>query len=148
MSEMKDWRRMLTEIGGYENGMIGVPASAVREMIEDIDCQQAEIARLTGKLEAANGLSPEYHAECFRHKATQESLDGCTQRVAKLAASLTLANARADAAERDALERAAKICWALSDEYSDRDDMLSEQGMAQRCAYAIRAAITAEREGE
>lgn len=37
------------------------------------------------------------------------------------------------------LEEAAKVCWELSDDLSHRDDMLSEQGMAQRCATVIRS---------
>lgn len=41
----------------------------------------------------------------------------------------------------EALEEAVRICWVASDELVDRDDMTSEQGMAQHCAAAIRARI-------
>ena len=39
-------------------------------------------------------------------------------------------------------ERAVAAAWALSDTLSGRDDMLSEQGMVQRCAAIIRALTT------
>jgi len=34
---MNDYRKMLEEIGGYENEMIAVPAGAVREMVSEIE---------------------------------------------------------------------------------------------------------------
>lgn len=37
------------------------------------------------------------------------------------------------------IDECAKACWGLSDDLSHRDDMLSEQGMAQRCATVIRS---------
>ena len=34
---MKNYRKMLEEVGGYENELIGVPAATVRDMIDEIE---------------------------------------------------------------------------------------------------------------
>jgi hypothetical protein len=49
---MKDWRRMLTEVGGYDNALIGVPAGAVREMIDEIDALRAAVERAVAERDA------------------------------------------------------------------------------------------------
>jgi hypothetical protein len=49
---MKDWRRMLTEVGGYDNALIGVPAGAVREMIDEIDALRAAVERVVAERDA------------------------------------------------------------------------------------------------
>ena len=37
----KSWREQLTEIGGYENELIGVPAGSVRKIIQELeDCRE------------------------------------------------------------------------------------------------------------
>ena len=41
---MKDWRIMLKAIGGYDNEMIGVPSGGVKEMVEDIESLQKQLA--------------------------------------------------------------------------------------------------------
>ena len=44
---MKDWRKMLEGIGGYDNEMIGVPSGGVKEMVEDIESLQQQLANAT-----------------------------------------------------------------------------------------------------
>jgi hypothetical protein len=44
---MKNWRKMLTDIGGYTNELTSVPASSVREMIDDIDGLKAQLELVT-----------------------------------------------------------------------------------------------------
>ena len=44
------WREKLTEIGGYENDLLGVPAGAVRKIIAELeDCREENI-RLTKRI--------------------------------------------------------------------------------------------------
>ena len=40
---MKDWRKMLEDIGGYKNELTAVPASAVKEMILDIELMRSQL---------------------------------------------------------------------------------------------------------
>jgi hypothetical protein len=42
--EMKDWRKMLEGIGGYDNEMIGVPSGGVKEMVDDIESLKQQLA--------------------------------------------------------------------------------------------------------
>jgi len=37
----KDWRKMLTELGGWDNELLSVPAGAVREIIEEVEALRA-----------------------------------------------------------------------------------------------------------
>jgi hypothetical protein len=41
---MKDWRKMLEGIGGYDNEMIVVPSGGVKEMVDDIEEIQQQLA--------------------------------------------------------------------------------------------------------
>lgn len=41
---MKDWRKMLEGIGGYDNEMIGVPSGGVKEMVDDIESLKQQLA--------------------------------------------------------------------------------------------------------
>jgi hypothetical protein len=40
---MTNWRKQLEEIGGYDNELIGVPAGAVRKMIDEIESLRAVV---------------------------------------------------------------------------------------------------------
>ena len=53
VERLRGWRRKLQEVGGYENGLVGIPAEGVRKTIDDceqaadlLEHQAAEIARL------------------------------------------------------------------------------------------------------
>ena len=41
---MKDWRKMLRDVGGYNNDMLGIPASGVKEMVIEIESLRAQLA--------------------------------------------------------------------------------------------------------
>jgi hypothetical protein len=43
-TEQKDWRKMLTDIGGYENEMVSVPAGGVRSIIDEVEMLRARVA--------------------------------------------------------------------------------------------------------
>jgi len=45
MVSEKSWREKLEEVGGYKNGLLGIPAHSVREMIDEIERLTAEVAR-------------------------------------------------------------------------------------------------------
>ena len=80
---MKDWRKMLTDVGGYDNSLLGIPAMGVREIIEDIESlraqlaeKDAEIARIqelhTGLMKNADQMNDELRAEIARLRAVGE----------------------------------------------------------------------------
>ena len=37
-----NWRQQLTDLGGYENELVGVPAGAVRKMVDEIERLRAD----------------------------------------------------------------------------------------------------------
>lgn len=43
MSEQKNWRQMLQQIGGWDNEFVPVPSGPVREMIEEIEALRAKL---------------------------------------------------------------------------------------------------------
>lgn len=45
MSE-KSWREKLTDVGGYDNELLGIPAGGVREMVDEIERLSAEVKSL------------------------------------------------------------------------------------------------------
>ena len=42
----KNWRAMLTALGGYDNDLVPVPAGGVREIISDVEALTTEVAEL------------------------------------------------------------------------------------------------------
>ena len=61
----KDWRKMLNEIGGYENEFTAVAAGSVREMIDEIDRLRAELAQAQAALREAGVLTDEQVREAL-----------------------------------------------------------------------------------
>jgi len=55
---MKNYRKMLMEIGAYENGMIGIPASTVIKMNEELEKFRIVITNLN-ELECSCGAAYE-----------------------------------------------------------------------------------------
>lgn len=49
---MKDYRKMLEEVGGYENEMTAIPAGAVREMVAEIEQLRDAVKFYGGEAEA------------------------------------------------------------------------------------------------
>ena len=41
---MKNWRKMLVDIGGYDNELVGVPSGGVKEMVEEIESLREQLA--------------------------------------------------------------------------------------------------------
>ena len=46
MNTPTNWRQQLTDLGGYENEMLGVPAGGVRKMVDEIEQLRAKLAAL------------------------------------------------------------------------------------------------------
>jgi hypothetical protein len=72
---MKDWRRMLTEVGGYDNAMIGVPAGTVREMIEEIEALRADAARYRWLRDVASGSTWDEIGNTSEPETTDDAVD-------------------------------------------------------------------------
>ena len=46
----KSWREKLTEIGGYENELLSVPAGSVVKIIEELEVCREESSRLAKRI--------------------------------------------------------------------------------------------------
>lgn len=42
----KNWRRMLADLGGYENGLINIPAAGVIPIIDEVEALRAKLNEL------------------------------------------------------------------------------------------------------
>ena len=52
----KDYRKMLDEVGGWDNELASVPAGGVREVIEEVEALRGRVAQLDGNVDEARGV--------------------------------------------------------------------------------------------
>ena len=63
MNTPTNWRQQLTDLGGYENEMLGVPAGGVRKMVDEIERLRAKLAEITSEqLETRRKHREDYEA--------------------------------------------------------------------------------------
>lgn len=147
----KTYREQLADLGGWNNALVGVPAGAVREIIEALEDRERQVAALRVVAEKAARLLAEIGPG-------RTDLCGYHQMGFDLAAAIcgsTVAAAAHDAAKvREGMERAAKVCMVKAREYQAQADnkavgiirrKLEDDVYAwERAAEVIRAAMPKE----
>jgi hypothetical protein len=48
---VKNWRKMLVDIGGYDNELVGVPSGGVKEMVDEIESLREQVTLLRDALD-------------------------------------------------------------------------------------------------
>jgi len=56
VSEPKDYRKMLDEVGGWDNELAAVPAGGVREVVEEVESLRVRVADLIGQVDEARKI--------------------------------------------------------------------------------------------
>lgn len=53
-NQPENWRRMLADLGGYENGLINIPAAGVIPIIDEVEQLRAKLDELEKQIEMEN----------------------------------------------------------------------------------------------
>jgi hypothetical protein len=84
---VKNWRKMLVDIGGYDNELVGVPSGGVKEMVEEIESLREQVTLLrefVRKIKEQTPEKPDYWSSCSQCEGNSSEADDVLEQLAAI----------------------------------------------------------------